>query len=184
MTRLAAWTLALGLVVGALGLAEQPRAQESNQIPITDAIGDDSRATGPSGLKLPRFASLRAEEVNLRTGPGTRYPIEWVYHRVNLPIEIIDEFDTWRRIRDWDGTEGWVHQSMLHGRRSIMVTDDLAMLRSDPQDGARGIARLEAGVLGRVDSCGEIWCIVSTANRKGWLRRDQFYGIYPEEEIR
>ena len=164
-------------------------AQTSSQIPITDATAGRAPAAGtqsagtPGNLKLPRFASLRADEVNLRAGPGTRYPIEWVYKRRNLPVEVIDEFDTWRRIRDWEGTEGWVHQSMLNGRRSIFITDDLAMLRRDPQEDARGVARLESGVIGRVDSCGDIWCVVTAFNHKGWLRRDQFYGVYPDEEI-
>ena len=74
---------------------------------------------GRTGLPLPRFVTLRANEVNLRSGPGTRYPIDWVYRRSGMPVEIIDEFDTWRRIRDWQGTEGWVHQSMVQGRRGI-----------------------------------------------------------------
>jgi len=172
-------------------------AQTTSQIPITDATTDvttEATADATTGeianagstainLKLPRFASLRADEVNLRAGPGTRYPIEWVYKRRNLPVEVIDEFDTWRRIRDWQGTEGWVHQSMLNGRRSIIIVDDLAMLQRDPQEDARGVARLEAGVIGRVDSCGDIWCVVTAFNRKGWLRREQFYGVYPGEEI-
>lgn len=175
-----AFAVACSLWAAAAGAVGQ-----STQIPITDgtAAGSSERPLGASGLKLPRFAALRADEVNLRAGPGTRYPIEWVYKRRNLPVEIIDEFDTWRRIRDWEGTEGWVHQSMLHGRRSILIVDDLAMLRRDPQDDSRGVARLEAGVVGRVDSCGDVWCVIIAANRKGWLRRDQFYGMYRDEQI-
>ena len=175
--------VALAVGCGLLATATLAAGQ-STQIPITDGTSaSGKRPVGASGLKLPRFAALRADEVNLRAGPGTRYPIEWVYKRRNLPVEIIDEFDTWRRIRDWEGTEGWVHQSMLHGRRSILIVDDLAMLRRDPQDDSRGVARLESGVVGRVDSCGEVWCVIIAANRKGWLRRDQFYGMYPEEQI-
>ena len=68
-----------------------------------------------TGLALPRFVSLRADEVNLRTGPGVQYPVDWVYLRQHLPVQIIAEFDTWRKIRDWQGTQGWVHQSMVSG---------------------------------------------------------------------
>ncbi len=71
---------------------------------------------------LPRFASLRAGEVNVRTGPGVRYPVEWVFVYRHMPIEIVAEFDTWRKVRDWQGTEGWVHLSMLSGRRTAIVT--------------------------------------------------------------
>ncbi|HEC14175.1 MAG TPA: hypothetical protein ENI72_00310, partial [Rhodospirillales bacterium] len=75
-----------------------------------------------SGLPLPRFVSLRVNEVNMRTGPGVQYPIEWVYSRQYLPMEVIAEYSTWRKVRDWQGGQGWVHQSMLGGRRSFIVT--------------------------------------------------------------
>ncbi len=75
-----------------------------------------------TGLPLPRYVSLRAEEVNMRTGPGVRYPVDWVYKRRNLPVEIIAEFGTWRKIRDVEGAQGWIHQSMLSNRRTFSVT--------------------------------------------------------------
>ena len=83
-----------------------------------------------SGLPLPRFVSLRADQVNLRTGPGVQYPVEWVYQRKDLPVEIITEYRTWRKIRDWQSTQGWVHQSMLSGKRSIIVTGKRRSMRS------------------------------------------------------
>ena len=70
---------------------------------------------------LPRFASLRSNEINLRTGPGERFPIEWVYRRVALPVEIIDEFEHWRKIRDVDNTTGWVHKKMLSNKRTALT---------------------------------------------------------------
>ena len=110
------------------GWPTSPRAQSTFAQSTSGQTGTAENGTGgrigESGLTLPRFVSLRASEVNMRTGPGTRYPIAWVYKQRNLPVEIVDEFDTWRRIRDWEGSEGWVHQSMLHGRRSIMVVED------------------------------------------------------------
>lgn len=136
---------------------------------------------GQTGLPLPRFVSLRSGEVNLRTGPGVRYPIDWVYKRRNLPVEIIDEFDTWRRIRDWQGTVGWVHQSMLQGRRSVLVTGRTRLLRRDPGDESPGLAHAEAGVIGDLKRCRSDWCEVELEGYSGWLRTDEFYGIYPQE---
>ena len=78
--------------------------------------------TNGSGLSLPRFISLRADRVNMRTGPGGQYPIEWLYRRRSLPVEVIAEYKNWRKIRDWQGTQGWVHQSMLSRHRTIIVT--------------------------------------------------------------
>ncbi|WP_408871347.1 SH3 domain-containing protein [Gluconacetobacter johannae] len=74
-----------------------------------------------TSLPLPRFAALRADEVNMRSGPGQRYPIQWVYHRRNLPVKIEREFDVWRLVEDSDGQKGWVHQATLVGTRTFVV---------------------------------------------------------------
>jgi SH3-like domain-containing protein len=136
---------------------------------------------GLTGRPLPRFASLRADKVNLRTGPGARYPIDWVFQRRGLPVEIIDEFDTWRRIRDWQGTVGWVHQSMLQSQRHVLVTGKRRLLRRGPEESTAGAAYVEAGVVGILGSCQSDWCQVEAKGFKGWLRRDEFYGVYPDE---
>src|SRR3546814_20560381 len=65
-----------------------------------------------------------------------------------MPVEIVDEFDTWRRIRDWQGTECWVHQSMVRGQRGILVTGKRPALRWRPEAGAPGGALVDAGVVG------------------------------------
>lgn len=149
-------------------------------------VTDNSREVerpGRTGLPLPRFVSLRASEVNLRAGPGIRYPIQWVYQRRNLPVEVMEEFETWRRIRDWEGTEGWVHQSMLQGRRSIQVTGQEQLLLREPEGEAAAVARLQAGVVGELLGCDGRWCEVATGGYDGWLPRDAFYGAYLDESV-
>jgi SH3-like domain-containing protein len=167
-----------------LSSAAVPRGEE----PGTPAAGEAAEAMpnpsrpGKTGLPLPRFVSLRAGEVNLRTGPGVRYPIDWVYRRRDLPVEIIDEFDTWRRIRDWQGTLGWVHQSMLQGRRTILVVGEQRVLRRDPEDGAPGLAYATPGVIGEIKKCRGDWCKVVLEGFTGWLRKSNFYGAYGDED--
>ncbi|MCZ4281328.1 SH3 domain-containing protein [Kiloniella laminariae] len=140
------------------------------------------RTVGPSGLPLPRFVSFRSGQVNVRAGPGIRYPISWIYHRKGLPVEIIDEFDTWRQIKDWQGTQGWVHQSMLKGQRSVMITGTLRTLYDDPDSNSRPIAQAEAGVIGELESCNsDDWCQVEIRDISGWIERSSFYGAYSEE---
>ena len=141
------------------------------------------REIGPSGLALPRFVTLRAAKVNLRTGPGIRYPIEWVYARKGLPLEVIDEFETWRRVRDWQGSEGWVHQSMLSGRRGALVVGGERVLRRAPEDGAAGLARIEAGVVGRLRACAHRWCRIEAKGYEGWLPEGEIYGVYAGESV-
>ena len=133
-------------------------------------------------LPLPRFASLDSNEVNLRAGPGKDYPILWVYQRRGLPVEIIQEFDTWRRIRDRDGTVGWVQQNLLSGKRGALVIDEARTLRTDPTGGAKAVAILQPGVVAEIAECGtDNWCRMEVKGYKGWLRRDDFWGTYPDE---
>ena len=138
-----------------------------------------------SGLPLPRFVSLRSDEVNLRAGPGVRYPIDWIYARKDLPVEVIAEFEAWRKIRDWQGTEGWVHQSMLTGRRMMVVMGQARSLRSSDADSADPVAVAEPGVLGRIMQCprNRDFCRVEIGGTQGWMRRDEIWGVYKGEWI-
>lgn len=136
-----------------------------------------------SGLPVPRFVSLRSGEVNVRTGPGRSYPIEWVFVRPGMPVEVTAEFDTWRRIRDVEGTQGWVHQSMLSGRRTLVVTNELRTLRERPSASAAAVAQAEPGIMGRLVACKGQWCEVELQGYHGWMERTDFWGIYPNEEV-
>ena len=136
-----------------------------------------------SGLPLPRFVSLRSDEVNVRTGPGQRYPIDWIYARKELPVEVIAEFEAWRKIRDWQGTEGWVLQGMLSGRRMMVVIGTPRSLRNSDADSADPVAVVEPGVLGHLLQCprNRDFCRVEVGSYQGWLRRDEIWGIYKGE---
>ena len=138
-----------------------------------------------TGLPLPRFASLKTDDVNLRSGPGTRYPIEWVYKRRDLPVEIEREFEVWRLVADSDGVKGWVHQATLTGRRSFVVIGGEQVMRSNPDDKAAPVARLQPGVIGRLRACDakSDWCQVQVSDYRGWLRRNAFWGALPGEVV-
>ena len=138
-----------------------------------------------TGLRLPRFAALRSDEVNMRVGPGTRFPIEWQYHRRDLPVQILREVEVWRLVEDQDGVKGWVHQATLVGRRSFVVQGTEAVMRRSPGDDAAAVARLKPGVVGRLRACaaGAAWCEVQVGDYRGWLRRTQFWGSFPDEAV-
>ncbi len=135
---------------------------------------------------LPRFVSLRADEVKLRTGPGVQYPVEWVYHRRRLPVEIIAEYQTWRKVRDWQGTQGWIHQSLLATKRTFIVTGAVRAIREEATPDSSPVARAEAGVIGRLVECpGDgLWCRVEAAGHEGWLRRVDFWGVHRGEAVK
>ncbi len=174
-------SLHLALVLACLlALAPaRPAAAQTTGTPTGAPIGE----IGPSGLPLPRFVTLRAAKVNLRSGPGIRYPIEWVFSRKDLPVEVIDEFETWRRIRDWQGSEGWVHQSMLSGRRGAMVIGATRVLRRAPEVNAPALAEVQARVVGRLQRCENGWCLIEAKGYEGWLRQGDIYGAYPGENF-
>ena len=134
---------------------------------------------------LPRFAALRSDEVNLRGGPGTRYPIAWVYKRRDLPVEIEREFDVWRLVRDPEGVKGWVHAAVLTGRRTLVVTGAERPVRREPNDAAATVARLKPGVIARLRRCdaGSDWCEVQKEDYRGWMKRGEFWGTYPGEAV-
>lgn len=135
-------------------------------------------------LPIPRFVTLRSEEVNLRAGPGVRYPVEWVFVRRQMPVEILQEFENWRRIRDVDGTEGWVHQSMLTGRRAVIVQGQMRDLHRRAEAESPVIARVEPGVIGALLECKDAWCRIETGGFRGWLARDQIWGVYANETVK
>ncbi len=137
-----------------------------------------------TGLPLPRFASLRAAKVNLRAGPGLRYPVEWVYKRRGLPVMITAEFDAWRKVRDWRGTVGWIHRSMLTGKRTVIATAREVVLRRKPSKDSPAVARAEAGVIARVLVCEADWCRVQAGGVRGWVRREALWGTLPEEKFK
>lgn len=139
-------------------------------------------ATGNSGLPIPRFVSLKNEETNVRTGPGTRYPIAWIYRKEGFPVEVIEEFDFWRKIRDVEGTTGWVHKMMLAGNRFAIISGkEPRLLRLDHEPTAKAILKAKPGVIVRLMECELTWCRVQLSGRKGWIEKDGLWGVYKEE---
>lgn len=163
----------------------QPAAPPAQPSPSAAEKLPDPEKPESGPAKLPRFASLRSDEVNMRAGPGLRYRIEWVYKRRDLPVEIEREFDVWRYVRDVDGIQGWMQQATLMGRRSFIVHNNEAVVRAEANDKAQAVAVLKPGVVGRIRSCEPTsdWCNIQSGSYRGWLRREQFWGTLPKEAI-
>ncbi len=132
---------------------------------------------------LPRFVSLRPNEVNLRVGPGPDYPVEWIYLKAGLPVEVIAEFDTWRKIRDKDHSEGWVHQTMLSSRRSAIIQEGEALMYNKDDTKSQPLVRLQQGVVVDLLKCRGEWCQVRIYDFRGWVQRSSLWGMYPQEIV-
>ncbi|MEA3533338.1 SH3 domain-containing protein [Rhizobium sp. CC-YZS058] len=149
-------------------------------------------AKGTSGLPLPRFVSLKSKSVNLRVGPSLDYAVAWRYLRSGMPVEIIQEYDNWRRIRDADGTEGWVNQALLSGERTALTAPWMrgkgegvfVNMRREPQANAAIVARIEPGVVVKVGECTGDWCRAEVNGAEGWLVQGEIWGAYPGEAFK
>jgi SH3-like domain-containing protein len=144
-----------------------------------------------SGLPIPRFVSLKSDRVNVRAGPTKDHDVTWVYTRSGLPVEVTAEFENWRRIRDWEGAEGWVYHSMLSGKRTAIVSvatkakdkDDLVPLHETASAESELAAKLQAGVLGAVKACKPGWCRIAGKGFDGWIQQERLWGVYPNEKV-
>ena len=158
------------------------------------AIPHDSYAQAPkgaSGLPLPRFVSLKSRKVNLRVGPSKDYAVSWLFLKPGLPVEIIQEFDNWRRVRDADGAEGWVFHSLLSGSRTAIAApwmrdkekDESVFVKLHSAAAETGsiVAKLEPGVVLTLDECNGDWCKAEVDGAEGCVNQAEIWGAYPGE---
>ena len=138
---------------------------------------------GPTGRQLPRYVSLASERTNLRTGPGERYPILWIYVRSGVPLEITAEFENWRRVRDRDGVTGWIHSALLSGQRTAYISGQIRSLYREPSFGSAPVLLVEPGVLADIEKCHQNWCLVDILGREGWIYAEHFWGSYTGEVV-
>ena len=153
-------------------------------VAIAHAAGELA-AGASSGLPVPRYVSLKPDKVNVRGGPTRTHDITWQYTRAGLPVEITAESDNWRRIRDWEGAEGWVYHSMLSGRRTAVVKakDGLVPLQAKADADAPVVANLQSGVFGMVKQCTGKWCRIVGNGFDGWVAQERLWGVYPNEKV-
>ena len=140
-----------------------------------------------SGLPVPRYVSLKTDRVNVRAGPTKDHDVAWVFTKPGLPVEITAEFENWRRIRDSEGSEGWVYHSLLSGRRTAVVTsrskEELVALSESPKAEGEITAKLQPGVLTSVKRCDGRWCRVAGNSFDGWVLQERLWGVYPNEKL-
>ena len=150
-----------------------------------------------SGLPVPRFVSLKSDRVHIRQGPGTDHKVLWVYRRVGLPVEVMQEFEGWRQIRDAEGASGWVIQTLVSGRRTALVLPwelkaaeqkgvgpPQTALLADEKENAKPVAYVEAGVIANIRTCTGKWCYVSVGDFRGYIQLKKLWGVYEGETVK
>lgn len=138
---------------------------------------------GTSGLPVPRFVSLKAGKAYVRSGPGDRYPVLWVYVRARLPLEVLKEYEIWRQVRDESGSIGWINKSLLQSERTALVTRGVRTLYSRADLASPPVWRIEAGTLVGLTLCEGEWCRVARDGKGGYILRSQLWGTYRGERI-
>lgn len=142
-----------------------------------------------TSLPIPRYVSLKSERVNMRVGPGRDYQVSWLYTKEGLPVEVVQEYELWRRVRDSEGTEGWVYHSLLSGERTVIAAPWLKGksttigIYSSASESSGLIAEMQPGVVAAVKECDEGWCEVKVSDRTGYVRQHDLWGVYPNEHF-
>ncbi|MBC8129111.1 MAG: hypothetical protein H7Y08_02170 [Rhizobiaceae bacterium] len=162
------------------------RAQETGSV---EPAARSANIGSHSKLPLPRFVSLKSARVNLRVGPGRDYAVSWLFLKPGLPMEVVAEYELWRRVRDSEGAEGWVYHSLLSGERTAIAapwlkgkTATIDLHRSAGEEAAV-VAMMEPGVVSSVKECGLGWCEVEVAGAKGYVNQHEIWGVYPDERF-
>jgi SH3-like domain-containing protein len=161
----------------------EPRAKPFLEAALQPAtIAPPAPRIAASGLPVPRWVSVRTGRVNVRRGPSFDQDVVWIYVRAGVPVEIIAEYDSWRRIRDASGDTGWVKAQMLEGRRNVIVTGrvNTAILSAAKAD-AEVVAYAAPGLQAQLVGCEGEWCEISARGFDGYVSRDRLWGVYSGE---
>lgn len=167
-----------------LGFSSTSQAQDNmrrvvEDVPQLKNLYRVSATKTPSGFPVPRYVTLKVGEVNGRTGPSRQHPILWQYRRKGLPLVVVAETDMWRKVRDVDGDESWIHKPALSGERRVMVIKE-TMLRAKPRETARVKASLAQNALLNLIECNDTqWCLIqSDDGMKGWTPIRKLWGAH------
>ncbi len=151
---------------------------------LVAAMSLPARASGVgpvTGFALPRFVSMKTKAGYVRRGPGFSYKIDWVLNHINTPLKITAEHGYWRRVEDEDGQGGWMHYRLLSGVRTVVVRVGDTPIRAYPSNTSEIVALAEKGVISRLGDCKLDWCRVSGDGYRGWVEKEQVFGVFDDE---
>ena len=137
-----------------------------------------------TGLKIPRFVSLKSNNSNLRIGPSENYPIKLNYVIANTPVEIIDEYKNWRNIKNYEGNNGWVHKNLIKSKRFVIVDtpyEEGLQVFNKPK--GKKIGKIGKRNILEINKCLKNWCKIKYNKNEGWVNKINLWGIYKKEII-
>ncbi|MBU6164638.1 MAG: hypothetical protein KGQ52_00745 [Alphaproteobacteria bacterium] len=166
-----------------LGFAAAPAAAATACLRSDSGATPVERDDGTTNLCTPRFVSIKSGSAMLRAGPGDRFPILWEYRRAGLPMEVLQEYEIWRKVRDPAGVVGWMQKALLTRQRTAIITGQTRLLYVSPDVKSRIAWRIAPGAVVMVTLCEDMWCRVSRDGRSGYILREHMWGTYRREKI-
>ncbi len=125
-----------------------------------------------------KYLSLKKDIVNLRQGPSKDYPIKLVYNKKFLPVEILDSWENWRKIKDFENNRGWIHVSLLTGKKTAINNINYTVIFSSDSIYSKPLVKLEKGRLLFIKKCKSNWCKVTTGKYAGWIKKKFLWGKF------
>jgi len=132
---------------------------------------------------VPYWASIAAGDALMRSGPGRNFPATWRYRRADLPVKVLQVHESWRKVEEPDGTEGWMAAALLSADRTAMVLGETRPMRAAPEPGARILWRAQPGVVGKISHCASGWCEFDVQGRAGYIEIAHIWGVESSETI-
>ena len=123
------------------------------------------------------FLMLKNNKVYVRYGPSKDYPIKYIYRKINLPIEVIDRKENFRKIIDHKKNSGWIHISQLKKSSAIIVLEDKLLFKKASKF-SEPIVKLKKGRLVKIKKCISDWCKVKADKYLGWIDINNVWGRY------
>ncbi len=137
-----------------------------------------------TGLKIPRFVSLKSNDANIRVGPSTNYPILLKYLQTNYPLKIIEEHEDWRRVTDFDNNNGWIHKSLIKGERSgIIISKDKKNIKIYNTVSGFIIGEVSNGTIVNILKCKLDACLIEISKYKGWVYKNFLWGVTAKDQF-
>ena len=121
------------------------------------------------------FLMLKNDKVNVRYGPSFDYPIKYIYKKIQLPVQLIDKKENFRRIIDHKKNSGWIHISQLRQSKSLVTTSQKILFKK-PTKYSKPIAKLDKGRLLIIKKCEKDWCNIKTGKFSGWVSKSDIWG--------
>ena len=108
---------------------------------------------------------------NIRSGPGTSHDVVWKVQKY-FPIFVIEKSGEWYHFEDFEGDEGWVHQSLVSKIQTVITKNETANVRSGPGTNYEVLFTVEKGIPFKVLKRENNWIHIEHADGdKGWIHK-------------